>query len=1460
MLGTVTRAPARGAARAVLLVLGLAFALAFALAPKAAAAGPSLFAEGLHISTGAIVDPDRRVWVADHNAGFCRIKPSPDGPGAIDHPQNPGEDANHTCLGGLLPEAATGPDAAGQPAFIDPSPEFRSSGDEFVLIPDGASPSSDVVRADWNPDTGLFEFRDIITMDADAGEDRPRPVAVSAAPDGNAYVVFQRSGTVQRIVDPESPSPRVELVAVTSDGRGAAAVAATYGTGGPLSPPRIVVAETTGLREVVGTATDPAAPRTTTDSVFDLPGGATPPVVGALTYEVRNPAAGTGDLFAGTADSLPAAEGDPNADRVLRWQASGQPSVVATGLSSVGGFGPRHEGGLLVLDDPAIVTAGEPIGLGRMWSVGDAWARITGGPEGATSDTTPTFAIAGEGPHRCSVDGGDPQACGASFTTAALGDGSHTFAVRADGVSVSEVRRFKIDTAAPTAQPTVVSPANDTFTSPRPYYEFEPAAGDDEGSYECRITPAGQPDGAFAPCGEGRPAAALAPGAYTMVIRHRDAAGNPTTFTDESPVSAPVSFTVGTPAPGPEVDPAPNGDLASPNSVVRLADGLHISTGAFEAPDGSLWVTDHNAGLCRVTKPSFDGAGHIDHPQLPNGAGPNTCLGGLLPDAREGADAAGQPVLLDPTPRNPGSGDEVAIVPDGSRPSTSLFRAQWNPGTKRFDPLGTIDTPLDGDGDESRPTAVAVGPDPDGPNGPEQPDLFVVRKRDNQIVRLRDAAGETPQVDVVGLGLDDKNFEAIAVGQRTVDGTKEPVLYIAEPAGGLTRLLVDGTRSTVTLPGFTASIGALAYDKARDLLYVGTADAAGDPEAVPPIPVNENADRVWRFGVTESAAGAPTLVNQGATGQFNMVGGLSVRRTGQVLVTDDVALTLPDEPIGTGRLYQVGSPQAHVTGGPTGPAGTALDASFTSSPQPEFTVAGDGQLECVVRPSGVTPEAADWKPCQSPVSAAGLRGTATLADGAYVLSVRSSAGAIAATQNDTSLFVPESLTFTVDTVRPGTPEVGVATRNGRSNASPWFTFTPASPDKPTDVEWRCRLNGAVAGFTPCRPGHTFPLNADGTSRLREGRNDLEVKVIDKAGNDTTGATALTWNADTSIPRVTITAPGGAGEDVVRQRETTATFRHSVQDTAVPGAAAPETGCRLDGQEWKAPCNPAGETYTGLAEGAHVFKAHARDFFGNMSPTVSRRLVVDRTGPAIGIAGLAGLTGPSATATFTVDASSRSEGEGATRFFWSLDGAPAVEAGASALTLTGLTDGAHTLSVFGQDDLGNRGAVQTVTWTVTGAPPAPPAPPAGGPGHGPGPSGQGGGGQGPGQGGATGGLGRGRGGLTAVQVAPAIQATALRAQGLPVTVRAQAGATTVRIRVFRVAGRQGRAAAVTAKAKRKLVATVYRATPKAKTYRFRLKERALRTLKPGRYVVEVRAGSSRARLGAASTRTIVVRGR
>jgi hypothetical protein len=264
----------RGGAPSRLFVVRTLLAATVALllgAQAASAAGPAPFAAGLHVATGSIVDPAGRTWVSDHNAGFCRVS-DPAGPelGSIEHPELPGEGGPRTCLGGLLPEAAAGPDAAGAPALVDPTPDIPGNGDLVALIPDGASPSNTVWRAHWNPATGLFEDADEIHMDADPTEpDRPRPTAVSVATDGTAYVVSQRSSTIQMIEDAAGDQPIVKLVGSTTDGRGAAGVAVTYSPLGPLAAPVVVVAETTGLTEITGTAGSVA--RTTTPAPYQLP-------------------------------------------------------------------------------------------------------------------------------------------------------------------------------------------------------------------------------------------------------------------------------------------------------------------------------------------------------------------------------------------------------------------------------------------------------------------------------------------------------------------------------------------------------------------------------------------------------------------------------------------------------------------------------------------------------------------------------------------------------------------------------------------------------------------------------------------------------------------------------------------------------------------------------------------------------------------------------------------------------------------------------------------------------------------------------------------------------------------------------------------------------------------------------------------------------------------------------------
>ena len=389
-----------------MVIAGFAFMLAMTLAQTARAAGPSLTGGGLHISTGALVDPVGRTWVSDHNGGFCRMtEATDDAPGTIDHPTEAGAPGPRTCLGGLMPEAAVGPDAAGAPVFIDPTPQMKDSGDEVALVPDGASPSNSVWRLHWNGDSRKFEGAEEIHMDADLHRGRPRPVAATLGSDGNVYVVFQRSGTVQRIEDPAGDSPSVSLVASTSDGRGASAVAAVPGPLGPLSPPTIIVAEAGGLFQTSGSPSpNPANPRATEPSSYVAPAAS---AVSALAYDggQRHAVPGHGRLAdarrpAGRAAALRRAR--HGVRRRGRWLHDDRRPRR-----------PADTGAVLVLDDPALVTEGEPMGMGRMFQVGTPYARISSGPStdpakrrldpSHTAIATPEFTFTGDFSQECAV-------------------------------------------------------------------------------------------------------------------------------------------------------------------------------------------------------------------------------------------------------------------------------------------------------------------------------------------------------------------------------------------------------------------------------------------------------------------------------------------------------------------------------------------------------------------------------------------------------------------------------------------------------------------------------------------------------------------------------------------------------------------------------------------------------------------------------------------------------------------------------------------------------------------------------------------------------------------------------------------------------------------------------------------------------------------------------------------------
>ena len=73
-------------------------------------------------------------------------------------------------------------------------------------------------------------------------------------------------------------------------------------------------------------------------------------------------------------------------------------------------------------------------------------------------------------------------------------------------------------------------------------------------------------------------------------------------------------------------------------------------------------------------------------------------------------------------------------MPDGATKQKTLWRAQWNKRTNRFDPLDTFDGPPADPAERGpRPTAAAVGPDGT---------VYYVTKTQDWIVQIRNAAGD----------------------------------------------------------------------------------------------------------------------------------------------------------------------------------------------------------------------------------------------------------------------------------------------------------------------------------------------------------------------------------------------------------------------------------------------------------------------------------------------------------------------------------------------------------------------------------------------------------------------------------------------------------------------------------------------------------------------------------------------
>jgi hypothetical protein len=228
----------------------------------------------------------------------------------------------------------------------------------------------------------------------------------------------------------------------------------------------------------------------------------------------------------------------------------------------------------------------------------------------------------------------------------------------------------------------------------------------------------------------------------------------------------------------------------------------------------------------------------------------------------------------------------------------------------------------------------------------------------------------------------------------------------------------------------------------------------------------------------------------------------------------------------------------------------------------------------------------------SPCPFGGPKEYTGLSDGSHAFQVR---GVNASGPDPT----PAGFSWSVDTVAPVTTiNTHPADPSRGDNAA--FTFHAANEPGST---FKCALDGAIPAT--CASGITF-------HGLANGSHDFEVEATDAAGNVELAPTVFSWAVDNSLPDETPPETTIKSMPANPSDSPTASFTYASNE---PGSSFE---CALDGLAF-APCEPAGISYTDLANGSHSFQVRAVDAGENVDPTpagYSFDVVLPETSPAL----------------------------------------------------------------------------------------------------------------------------------------------------------------------------------------------------------------------------------------------------
>ncbi|WP_158607200.1 Ig-like domain-containing protein [Pontibacter oryzae] len=246
-------------------------------------------------------------------------------------------------------------------------------------------------------------------------------------------------------------------------------------------------------------------------------------------------------------------------------------------------------------------------------------------------------------------------------------------------------------------------------------------------------------------------------------------------------------------------------------------------------------------------------------------------------------------------------------------------------------------------------------------------------------------------------------------------------------------------------------------------------------------------------------------------------------------------------------------------------------------------------------------------------------------------------------------------------------------------------------------------------FTSNESGVTFQISLDGAAftnaatpysvnNLSDGEHTLRVRAMDAAGNIDETPASHTWLVDTQAPAApVISSP--AQNALLNNNKPSINGTAEAESIISLFANGQQLGTTAAGTDGKWSFTPT----TALADGTQQLAAKAADAAGNSSLASSvRSFTVDTKAPETTIADKPEQVTKTNKATFSF-----SSNKSGVTYEASIDGA-AFTTVANPHTLTGLSEGEHTLQVRATDAAGNTDATPAIyTWSVdTKAPIAP----------------------------------------------------------------------------------------------------------------------------------------------------------